>query len=48
VIGGNVWLTHSVPAGSVVYNAQPTPLVRQADGTWKKADGPWDDFGAGI
>jgi len=48
VIGGNVWLTHSVPAGSVVYNAQPTPLIRQADGTWKKADGPWDDLGAGI
>ncbi|MCX7591281.1 MAG: serine O-acetyltransferase [Kiritimatiellae bacterium] len=28
VIGGNVWLTHSVPPGSHVYNQQPAPLVR--------------------
>ena len=27
-IGGNVWLTHSVPPGSVVCNRQPRPLVR--------------------
>ncbi|MDA1044710.1 MAG: serine acetyltransferase [Verrucomicrobia bacterium] len=28
VIGGNVWLTRSVPPHSKVYNAQPDPLVR--------------------
>jgi len=27
-IGGNVWLTHSVPPNSKVYNLQPRPLVR--------------------
>jgi len=27
-IGGNVWLTHSVPPNSKVYNQQPKPLVR--------------------
>ena len=48
VIGGNVWLTHSVPPGSKVYNQQPRPLIRQADGTWKTANGPWNDEGAGI
>ncbi len=26
-IGGNVWLTHSVPANSKVYNQQPKPLI---------------------
>jgi serine O-acetyltransferase len=30
-IGGNVWLTHSVPPGSKVYNQQPRPLIRQAE-----------------
>ncbi len=48
VIGGNVWLTHSVPPGSKVYNQQPNPLIREANGSWKTADGPWDDLGAGI
>lgn len=48
VIGGNVWLTHSVPPHSKVYNQQPSPLVRQADGQWRVADGPWKDFGGGI
>lgn len=47
-IGGNVWLTHSVPPESKVYNQQPRPLVRQRDGRWTLADGPWADFGAGI
>lgn len=47
-IGGNVWLTHSVPAGSKVYNQQPRPLIRQADGHWTVANGPWSDLGAGI
>jgi serine O-acetyltransferase len=47
-IGGNVWLTHSVPPGSKVYNQQPRPLVRQKDGRWHVADGPWSDTGAGI
>lgn len=28
VIGGNVWLTHSVPSHSKVYNQQPEPLIR--------------------
>ncbi len=27
-IGGNVWLTHSVPPGSHVYNQQPKPIIR--------------------
>lgn len=27
-IGGNVWLTQSVPPGSTVYNQQPKPLIR--------------------
>ncbi|MDA0576871.1 MAG: serine acetyltransferase [Verrucomicrobia bacterium] len=27
VIGGNVWLTHSVPPHSKVYNQQPEPLI---------------------
>lgn len=27
---------------------QPAPLVRRADGQRKKADGPWNDLGAGI
>ena len=29
VIGGNVWLTHSVPPESRVYNRQPEPLIRR-------------------
>ncbi len=28
VIGGNVWLTHSVEAGSKVYNSQPSPIIK--------------------
>jgi serine O-acetyltransferase len=48
VIGGNVWLTHSVPPGSKVYNQQPRPHIRQADGRWMVANGPWNDHGAGI
>lgn len=28
VIGGNVWLTHSVEPGSIVYNADPPPVIR--------------------
>lgn len=28
VIGGNVWLTHSVPPHSTVYNQQPEPIVK--------------------
>lgn len=47
-IGGNVWLTHSVPPYSRVYNQQPRPLIRQASGTWQVADGPWTDVGWGI
>jgi serine O-acetyltransferase len=46
-IGGNVWLTHSVPPGSKVYNQQPHPLIKQ-DGRWKMMNGPKADFGAGI
>lgn len=28
VIGGNVWLIHSVPAGAKVYNKQPSPEIK--------------------
>jgi len=28
VIGGNVWLIHSVPPGAKVYNKQPSPEIR--------------------
>ena len=28
VIGGNVWLTHSVPPYSTVYNSQPSPIIK--------------------
>lgn len=31
VIGGNAWLTHSVPPGTKVYNAQPSPIIKQAE-----------------
>ncbi len=48
VIGGNVWLTHSVPSGSKVYNQQPRPHIRAADGAWQAAKGDWNDHGAGI
>jgi len=47
-VGGNVWLTHSVPPGSKVYNQQPNPLIRQRDGRWQVAEGPWADLGANI
>ena len=47
-VGGNVWLTHSVPPGSKVYNQQPRPLIRQSEGGWRVANGPWTDSGAGI
>lgn len=30
VVGGNVWLVHSVPPDSKVYNQQPKPLIRQS------------------
>lgn len=33
VIGGNVWLTHSVPPHSTVYNRQPRPVIRNSAGT---------------
>jgi len=45
-IGGNVWLTHSVPPHSRVYNRQPKPLIRRADGTWHEAAGPGGNGGA--
>jgi serine O-acetyltransferase len=38
-IGGNVWLTHSIPPLSKVYNQQPRPRIRAADGSWQTADG---------
>ncbi len=47
-IGGNVWLTHSVPPKSRVYNQQPRPLVRHEDGTWHNGAAPWSNPGAGI
>ena len=48
VIGGNVWLTHSVPPRAKVYNQQPSPRVRQNDGKWTIANEPWNDVGANI
>jgi serine O-acetyltransferase len=30
VIGGNVWLTHSIPPGTKVSNVQPKPKIRQS------------------
>ena len=48
VIGGNVWLTHSAPPHSKVYNQQPRPLIREKNGAWTTADGPWSDPGNGI
>jgi serine O-acetyltransferase len=48
VIGGNVWLTHSVPPHARVYNRQPQPLIRERDGAWTTVDGPWSDPGQGI
>ena len=30
VIGGNVWLTQSVPPFSTVFNAQPSPIIKNA------------------
>lgn len=30
-IGGNVWLTHSVPPNSKVYNQQPSPLIKSTE-----------------
>jgi serine O-acetyltransferase len=47
-IGGNVWLTHSVPPRSRVYNQQPRPLVRHQDGRWHDGERPWSDPGSGI
>jgi serine O-acetyltransferase len=46
-IGGNVWLTLSVPPYSKVYNQQPKPLIRQSDGRWARSPG-FDDLGEGI
>jgi serine O-acetyltransferase len=48
VIGGNVWLTHSVPAGSKVLNQQPDPLIREQAGAGHKADGLENKPSAGI
>jgi serine O-acetyltransferase len=31
VIGGNVWLTHSVPPFSKVYNSQPSPIIKTCE-----------------
>lgn len=31
IIGGNVWLTHSVPPFSKVYNAQPAPVIKTCE-----------------
>lgn len=30
-IGGNVWLTHSVPPYSKVYNSQPSPIIKNGN-----------------
>jgi serine O-acetyltransferase len=31
IVGGNVWLTHSVPENTTVFNAQPSPILKQMD-----------------
>jgi len=31
IIGGNVWLTHSVPPYSRVYNSQPSPIIKNGN-----------------
>lgn len=36
VIGGNVWLIHSVPPYSTVYNQQPKPLIKATEPVPKK------------
>lgn len=33
IIGGNVWLTHSVPPHSTVYNVQPSTMIKSSAGT---------------
>jgi len=33
IIGGNVWLTHSVPPFSKVYNSQPKPTIKPGNGS---------------
>jgi serine O-acetyltransferase len=38
-IGGNVWLTHSVPPYSKVYNQQPKPLIRRVSSHLKHKPG---------
>jgi serine O-acetyltransferase len=38
-IGGNVWLVHSVPPGSKVYNQQPRPLIKEKNGGLGTSDG---------
>jgi serine O-acetyltransferase len=47
-IGGNVWLIHSVPPHSRVYNQQPRPLIRQAQGRDRSVNDYGDDLGQGI
>lgn len=32
MIGGNVWLTKSVPPHSAVFNVQPAPTIRNMNG----------------
>lgn len=38
-IGGNVWLTHSVPPGSKVYNKQPRPIIMGSEITVESEGG---------
>ncbi|MDD5483327.1 MAG: DapH/DapD/GlmU-related protein [Kiritimatiellae bacterium] len=40
VIGGNVWLTHSVPAGATVYNRQPKPEIKMGTDGARKTSKP--------
>jgi serine O-acetyltransferase len=47
-IGGNVWLIHLVPPHSRVYNQQPRPLIRQAEGRDRSVNDYGDDLGQGI
>lgn len=38
-IGGNVWITHSIPAGSRVYNKQPRPIIMGSEITVESEGG---------
>ncbi len=44
IIGGNLWLTHSVPPYSKVYNSQPKPTVKSPNGDRIIYSDPEEEF----